>query len=169
MAGIPLLTEEQFLKAKQQIDTEITNISELVEKVETDFTKHLGQATTQLITVTRDVSLTGRQTISGFTQKPKSLSVFACVLSNGNKVWSNGWRASNAQRCIYQANDSHCGDWDSAIFLADNFNGKGTKADVTIWDDKTVTLDWNHFNGGLTDVPLNAVINIVAHYHGGDE
>lgn len=43
MAGIPLLTEEQFEQAKQKIDSEITNISDSVTDLVTKLATHLGQ------------------------------------------------------------------------------------------------------------------------------
>ncbi len=161
MAGIPLLTEEQFQQEKQKIDVEITNISESVEKVETDFANHLAQSIKPFTKVfSRATNLVGNQIINiGF--KPKMITTHAYLLSEANKEYmSIGSMSvdSNTQVRIFAYPTGLKESGENAILELHTGNGSNAVRCI-VNDDNTITFSW--IKAG-TDLPSDTIIYIVS-------
>lgn len=132
------------------------------KKVQDDvLASHLAETVTQSFAINRDVSITGDQIVTGFTKKPKRLDFRISIY--GTKKMSIGTWAQNGTIAIGINGEGNSISSYNAIIIEDSV-GNYSVAGVTVNDDKTITLNWSKFGTGGTG---NAVIHIVAHYHGG--
>jgi len=83
-----------------------------ISEIQQQITSHSTEITSQLITVVRDITLTGIQTITGLTSIPKSVSIRIGINNNTDLLFSTGsWHSNgNGQNCtgIYKNTTGYC-------------------------------------------------------------
>jgi hypothetical protein len=126
------------------------------------FNAHLAEMTSQIITVTRDLSLTGAQIISGFSRVPKHIIIQAN--QHNNPAFSIGHVTKTSQQCITHFGNGNTAGLARGVTLgasADNY----ALGQITINDDQTITINWTNVGTGATGT---AYLRIIPLYHGED-
>jgi len=87
-------------------------VAGLLTEIQQQITSHSTEITSQLITVVRDMTLTGIQTITGLTSIPKSVSIRIGINNSTDLLFSTGsWHSNgNVQSCtgIYKNTTGYC-------------------------------------------------------------
>lgn len=154
---------ESETAARQQFQTLLNQIRDAINAHLADFNHlkqshetHLAETAPHLIVVTRDISLTGIQSIST-PIKPKKLTIYS--ITDGSKRWGVGFWANNVQRGVYQAaSDGFMRAESACVIIAESITNinRGTIQNVT---DQGFEINWVR-TGSLTGtVAMYILIN----------
>lgn len=135
----------------------------LVESVET----HLADNVSELIDISRDLSLNGEQIISLSKGKtPKA--IYALVTNASLDTWSNGFCDENRnQACIYKFKDDNRVARYSGylIALSADTTANRKRASVSSMNANQLVLNWSNVGTGVIDT---GNIQLLVMYHGGE-
>lgn len=127
--------------------------------------QHRTETVTQLISVSRDISIVGKQTISGLLGTPKWIDVFAFV--PGTKRFCLGYvddSSQNVNAFFENAGGFYSLSTDSIALGINSTNF--AKAEIIFNSNKTITINWRRNGDGSKS--LTAYTKLMIHYHGGD-
>lgn len=139
-----------------------TSIVNALNGLQQDFDEHKADFVSQTRNVTRDMSLTGIQTISSLLGKPKAIHILANV-GNAKKMCVGFWSSSGLHVSIYS--DSSNGNYlnSNAIMIADNVSNR-TQGVIKNVTNNSFDIDWTHYGTGATGT---ANMMFLVTYHGG--
>ena len=127
-----------------------------------DLNEHKAEIVSQVVVGSRDLSLAGIQIVSGFTRKPKSLTVLA--VKESTKIFSIGVQdQNNYGRCMAFYGIDIANALASVIGIGVDYTNY-VRGIVTINNDKTISINWDK----IGEVAGTVQFRILAHYHGGD-
>lgn len=133
-----------------------------VDGIDDDLQSHKAESVSQVVKVTRDISLSGDQVIGDFTDIPRCLTVYA--FSESGTFSSVGVVPEVGKQGVMADFSGHyLNVGNRAIALGETSNGwmRGT---ITINNNKTVTITWAKQGTGAAGT-VNLIL--LALYHGG--
>lgn len=144
--------------------TDKTNLVGAVNELVSQSAQHVNETNYyQLANITRDLALTGVQTISGLPFVPEMLIIEGAV--NNTKKMFTGKQVGTTKFVVYTAADT--GNYlrtnANAIAIADT-TANITNGDITIKSDNTIDINWTKIGTGATGTLL---MTLVAIKHGG--
>lgn len=133
--------------------------SGIVPKFENNLENHENMVVSEVISTGRDVSVDGAQIVSGFSNIPKRLDIYAIVANS--KVMSIGNKSGVSETCIAVLNDGNTNSIPASLMIGSS-NSNYTRGNVVINADKTITINWTKVGSGGVG---SSAIKIIAHYH----
>lgn len=134
------------------------------EETEQDIATHMAEKASQIVAATRDVSLTGIQTITTAVNRKIQSIIALGSIHNSKKMVQGIYANGGGARCVYTAGDT--GNYlkaNALLRFSDVLN-----TDVTVGDIQNVTnngfdINWTKVGNGATGT---AEIQFLVFYHG---
>jgi hypothetical protein len=156
-------TEENYVVSGETITESVNKLDTNLNLVDTTVASHLAESVTEIISATRDLSVTGVQVIPTTINKPiKSIQAFAEV--NNSIKWSQGFAdESGLRRSQYlMSNGSYASHDNSLLMISQTMTVDRIYAVPTIGTG-TFSLNWIKVGAGATGL---LYMNFLITYHG---
>jgi hypothetical protein len=154
------INEVKSLVGTGGVDTSSFATKTELNTLDEEVNAHLAESVSEQMIASRDMTILGQQTISGFSKLPKRLDILAYIPTT--KKFSVGNVSSNNQSCIYRVEaDSVLGAAGKAVVMGADSSNLVT-GNVTINPNKTITIDWGKDSNGVTG---SCTLMITAHFH----
>lgn len=128
------------------------------------FKTHLAENVSELITVTRDLSIAGTQTINTTINKKIKAMLINVVVASSSKISIGRWDEFGQSTMYYAPSTSvWVGSSSRAISIAEGLANRRTDGVITNIRVGSFDINWSHSNNGATG---SAMLQIQVFYHG---
>ena len=145
-----------------KIDNKVNEVAEQSNDIATELVAHENKVVSQIISVTRDLSLTGTQIITGFSDTPKKITILSTFAGSSSKRFSLGIGNQTEQMCVGIYENGLTGPTvGNSILIGDNATNRVLGSVKIVGN--TLEITWSIDGAGVVGT---GVLRINADYHG---